>query len=76
MVIRAKLRLAQKKSIDYGAGPQISLVFTTQYDASIEEDRRFQKATPTGHAEMRVDNPTALAFFTLGRQYYFDITEA
>ena len=75
-MVRAKFRLSEKKSLDYGNGPEITLVFTAQYDQSIEEDRRFQKATPTGRFEMRVDNPTALAFFTLGKQYYIDMTEA
>ena len=48
------------------------LVFFPQYDTSIPEDQRFAQATPSGRFEMTVDNPSALAQFEIGHQYYVD----
>jgi hypothetical protein len=53
-----------------------TLRFDCQYDDTIPEDKRFQKATPSGHAEMTVDNPAAIAYFELGKTYYVDFTNA
>lgn len=46
--------------------------FAPQYDMSIPEDRRFQKATPWGEFKQRVDNP--LVSFEIGQAYYLDLT--
>jgi len=51
-------------------------VFRPEYDESIPEDRRFQKATPSGELRMMVDNPAALDALQLGNTYYLDLTEA
>lgn len=84
-MVRAKFMLSEVRESTYGyrtsEGYQVqpshkTLVFTAQYDDTIEEDRRFAKATPSGHFEMAVDNPAALAFFKPGHQYYFDVSEA
>jgi len=53
-----------------------AMKFSAQYDQSIEEDRKYSKATPTGSVEMFVDNPAALAQFEIGKAYYFDVTPA
>lgn len=50
--------------------------FTPQYDNSIPEDQSFQKYTPNGSFKMLVDNPVVIKQLELGKQYYFDITEA
>jgi hypothetical protein len=78
MTVRAKFKLTKVMTEKYAPSypEQVTLVFEAQYDDTIEEDRRFAKATPTGRFEMRVDNPTALAFFELGKTYYFDVSEA
>lgn len=78
MIVRAKFKLSKIVTEKYAPGfqEQATLVFEAQYDDTIEEDRRFAKATPTGRFEMRVDNPAALAFFELGKTYYFDVSEA
>lgn len=73
MSVRAKLSLTSVTEHTWGGK---TLKFTTQYDASIPEDQRFQKATPSGTIEMQVDNPAALAQFQLGKSYYIDFTEA
>lgn len=52
------------------------LEFSAQYDPSIEEDKRFDKYTPNGSFWMMVGNPRVLETFKVGKQYYFDITEA
>lgn len=48
--------------------------FTAQYDMSIPEDRRFQKATPWGEFKMNVDNPAVFDLFKIGQAYYLDLT--
>lgn len=45
-----------------------------QYDQSIEEDRRFAKATPSGTIVLTVDNPPAAAYLEPGQQFYVDFT--
>lgn len=72
MRVRAKLQLTEIVSTVYGK----RLRFSTQYDMSIPEDQRFQKATPSGSAEFNIDNPSAIEQFTLGDSYYVDFTPA
>lgn len=46
-----------------------------QYDPKLcAEDVTFSKATPTGHLEMQVDNPAALAQLPIGGYFYVDLT--
>jgi site-specific DNA-cytosine methylase len=45
-----------------------------QYDTTIEEDRRFSKATPSGEITMFVDNPPASDFLIEGGVFYVDFT--
>jgi hypothetical protein len=46
-----------------------------QYDTKVcEEDKGFQKATPSGMAEFQIDNPKASEQLVIGKAYYFDIT--
>lgn len=74
MNIRCKLKLTKIEESKWSpqAVSQKTLVFTTQYDTAIPEDKRFCVATPNGEFRMTVDNPIALAFFELGKDYYFD----
>lgn len=73
MTVRAKLRLT---SITHDCWGQTKLKFDAEYDAAIEEDRRFQSATPTATAEFMIDNPKAVAQFEIGKKYYVDFTPA
>jgi len=73
MSVRAKMVLTAVTDFTWGGK---SLKFSTQYDATIPEDQRFQKATPSGEISMQVDNPAALAQFALGKAYYVDFSEA
>lgn len=75
MSVRAKMVLSAITSHSWSAESK-TLKFSTQYDASIPEDQRFQKATPSGFIEMQVDNPAALAQFQLGKAYYVDFSDA
>lgn len=72
MTVRAKLTLTAVTEMLYGK----RLRFDAQYDSSIPEDQRFQKATPSAHAEFQIDNPAALEQFKLGAAYYVDFTAA
>lgn len=46
--------------------------FRAMYDASIPEDQRFTKYTPSGSLEMFVDNDAVT--FIPGQYYYLDFT--
>lgn len=72
MKIRCKMKLIEISSVYWSTGKR--LVFQPEYDATIPEDVRFQKATPSGRFEIFVDNAAALASYTLGDFYYFDST--
>lgn len=47
---------------------------TAIHDTSTPENERFTHATPSGKLEMTIDNPSALAEFTPGKQFYVDFT--
>ncbi|MEU9888023.1 hypothetical protein [Sphaerisporangium sp. NPDC051011] len=53
-------------------GP-ITYRFAPQYDATIPEDLRFARYTPSGEVRIVVDNPDVA--FEPGREYYVDFTE-
>ena len=72
MSIRCKMRLQNVFAQTWGGAKAI---FSCEYDAKLcEEDRAFQKATPTGMAEFVIDNPKAAEQLVIGQTYYFDIT--
>ena len=73
MSTRAKMRLEGVYAQSWGGA---KVIFSCIYDASIEEDRRFQKATPSGMAEFQIDNPAAAEQLVIGKYYYFDISPA
>lgn len=73
MTVRAKVVLSGVTEHRWGTK---TLRFDTQYDSSIPEDQRFQTATPSGHIELQIDNPAALAQFELGSAYYVDFSPA
>lgn len=77
MSVRAKMNLTSITEEKYGPQDGNSmkyLNFSCQYDTTIPEDQRFQKATPNGSAKFQVDNPDALAQFIPGQSYYVDFT--
>lgn len=73
-MVRAKFTLSEVHDLASGTWRGKRFVFMPQYDDSIEEDRRFAKASPNGKFEMQVDNPAAIAKFELGKAYYVDFT--
>lgn len=46
------------------------------YDQDLDEDRRFNKATPWGAMEFGLDNPAVDGFFEPGKAYYIEIRRA
>lgn len=54
---------------------QTEVILQPQYDNTIEEDRRYAKATPSGLIKMTVDNPSALEYLEPGKAFYVDFTE-
>jgi hypothetical protein len=71
MAVRSKLHLHGME--DHGDGSK-TLHFSTQYDPAIPEDQRFCEATPSGQAQLLINNPAALAQFAVGNSYYVDFT--
>lgn len=74
-MVRGKFMVTELRQHSYG-GDARTVVLTPQYDQTIEEDRRYAKATPNGRIEMYIDNPPALAALPLGKQIYVDFTPA
>lgn len=74
MAIRCKMRLENVFAQSWGGAKAL---FSCIYDSKLaEEDRAFQKATPSGMAEFQIDNPKAAEQLVIGKYYYFDIVEA
>jgi hypothetical protein len=71
-MVRAKFRVTKVAETTWG-GKEIHL--SPEYDKSIEEDRRFSKATPSGTMIMHVDNPPAADYLKLGSYFYVYFTE-
>ena len=67
-----KFRCGSVKTFDPN-GTLREYEFFAQYDESIPEDRRFAKATPTGHVTLTVNNPDVE--FVVGQSYYFTTFE-
>ena len=74
MTIRARMKLMRMVTEDWGHGTQQTVHFMAQYDQSIAEDQKFQRATPSADAKFQIDNPAALEQLKVGRDYYFDIS--
>lgn len=75
-MVRAKFMVQEIRQHHYGNPGATTVILRPQYDQSIEEDKRFAKATPSGEVSMYIDNPPAQAFFELGKTYYLDFTKA
>ncbi len=72
MSIRCKMQLEGVYAQSWGGAKAI---FHCSYDQALcEEDRSFQKATPTGQAEFQIDNPKAAEQLVIGKYYYVDFT--
>jgi len=71
-MVRAKFKVT---GIEEHPGSR-KVVLSTQYDATIPEDVRFNKATPSGRIEMQIDNPAAIEQLPLGKAFYVDFTPA
>lgn len=72
-MVRAKLQLNSITQHSYSKELR-TLHFDAVHDTSTPENERFTKYTPSGHFDMTVDNPEALAQFELGVSYYVDFT--
>jgi hypothetical protein len=46
------------------------------YDQTLDEDRRFAAATPSGNAEFYISNPNLRGWYEPGKAYYLTVTEA
>lgn len=71
-MVRGKFKLAKVTANAGASGRQ--LMFIAVCNDGTPENERFHRYTPTGTLEMYVDNPSALAQFELGKEYYLDFT--
>lgn len=69
MSVRCKFRLAEVHLFPCNYK---KFIFFPEYDSTIEEDRRFAKASPSGRLEINVDNPAV--DWQVGSYYYFDVS--
>ena len=86
MSVRAKFKLnrieSQHTQIQlsdgtYGPGELKTLTFSPTYSNDPEsENKKFWEATPGGELKFNCVNAKAVEYFTLGKEYYLDITEA
>ena len=74
-MVRAKFMCQEIRHTHYNPASR-TVILRPQYDQTIEEDRRFAKATPSGEMTMYRDNPPAAEFFELGKTYYLDFSKA
>jgi len=78
-MVRAKFQVTKHAKTAYGnppnVGSQVEVTLTPIYDISVEEDRRFAKATPSGTIQLYIDNPPASDYLALGKFFYVDFTE-
>lgn len=72
MTVRAKFVVSA--ITDQGPNSPKVVKLTAQYDMSIPEDLRFQKATPWGEINLHIDNPAAVEQLKIGKGYYIDMT--
>lgn len=70
MTVRCKFQLSEIREHAYSKAK--TFVFTPNYDNTIEEDRRFYTASPSGRFEILVDNPAVFEKWKIGSYYYFD----
>lgn len=68
--IRCKFQCQEVTRKSWGSPEARTYRFAAIYDPDIPEDQRYSKATPSGTAELLVDNPSAK--FELGKFYYLD----
>jgi hypothetical protein len=71
-MVRAKFQVTKVAKLSWGA---TEITLQAQSDQSIDEDKRFAKATPSGQLTMVVDNPPAADYLALGKFFYLDFTE-
>jgi hypothetical protein len=79
-MVRTKFQVTKIARSAYGhptAVPStaVEVTLTPQYDQSIEEDKRFAKATPSGTIQLYIDSPPASDYLALGKVFYVDFTE-
>lgn len=71
--MRAKFRVESVTKHAYG-GEQASLRAVMADE--LEENQRFNKASPSGELSITIDNPAAQGFLQPGKSYYLDFSPA
>jgi hypothetical protein len=69
-MIRAKFFVSERK---HPGGVQLEAVYSEDPE---HENKQFWDATPSAKLEMWINNPDAVRFFEIGKEYYVDFTPA
>jgi hypothetical protein len=65
----------QVEEVTHWTGDRRKVKLAARYDQPLsQEDRAFQKATPTGDMTIQIDNPNVFDVFVPGRYVYIDVT--
>ena len=73
-MVRGKFKVTKVAALDWSTTAK-EITLGAYYDNSIEEDRKYAQATPSGQITMLVDNPPAAEQLALGKFFYVDFTE-
>lgn len=78
LVVRAKFRCTRKAQVrsasGYGSPGPVDQEEVTLSAVMGDENKKWSRYTPSGHLEMTITNPVALARFEVGKDYYLDFT--
>lgn len=64
------------QSVEKFQGGNERVKLAAQYDQSLDEDRRFSQASPSGEMTVSISNPNVIGWFEPGKAYYLTATEA
>jgi hypothetical protein len=73
-MVRGKFQVIKVARVSWSPHA-VEVTLSSHYDSSIEEDRKYAKATPSASITMLVDNPAASEQLKLGEYFYVDFTE-
>ena len=77
-MIRAKFTVKSKRQyLGYSGGKYnipLEEVSLSPLSGEKKENASWSAATPSGELKMSIDNPAAVGYFELGKDYYIDFT--
>jgi hypothetical protein len=77
-MVRAKFICQRTEEVKYQGYKQTNIIFTAvgPYNSKDYDSKKFWEASPSGQLTLGTVNEKAVAYFTPGKKYYLDFTEA